>query len=106
MTIKKPLIALIVPCFNEAGSLQAFFDRVSAMCLNAHAKLRIIAVDDGSIDGTFEAWKALAATDIDIEIRLIRLSRNFGKEVAVSCGLQHCDADAAIVMDVDLQDPP
>jgi glycosyltransferase involved in cell wall biosynthesis len=106
MTADKPQIALIVPCFNEADALPAFIERVASVCSPDDASFQIIAVDDGSTDHTFEAWKKHAEAITDIDLQVIRLSRNFGKEIAISCGLQHCDADAAIVMDVDLQDPP
>lgn len=106
MTTKKPQVALIVPCFNEADSLPEFFARVTAACPPEKADFRIIAIDDGSIDGTFEAWKNCAETYPGIPVQVMRLSRNFGKEIAISCGLQHCRADAAIIIDVDLQDPP
>jgi glycosyltransferase involved in cell wall biosynthesis len=106
MTEPELSIALIVPCFNEAESVPEFVERVSAACAPAHARFVLLAVDDGSTDGTFEAWTGRAGEQQGPEIRVIRLSRNFGKEIAISCGLQHCDADAAIIMDVDLQDPP
>jgi glycosyltransferase involved in cell wall biosynthesis len=106
MTEKKPQVALIVPCFNEAGSVPDFLSRVVPACPEELAVFRIIAIDDGSRDLTFEAWKRCAADYPAIKVQVIRLSRNFGKEIAISCGLQHCEADAAIIMDVDLQDPP
>lgn len=106
MTSNTPHIALIIPCYNEAESLAEFFTRVSEACRSTQADFHMIGVDDGSNDGTFEAWQKCAADFSEIEVRVIRLSRNFGKEIAVSCGLQHCDAEAAIIMDVDLQDPP
>jgi len=106
MTAKKPLIALIVPCYNEAASLKEYFSQVTVILPVDRFEMRIIGIDDGSTDGTFEAWKECAAAYPEIEVRVIRLSRNFGKEIAISCGLQHCEADAAVIMDVDLQDPP
>lgn len=106
MTIQKPSINLIVPCFNEAQSLPELMQRLLPVCREAEAEFTIIAVDDGSIDGTFEAWQVEALKQAEIGIRVIRFSRNFGKEIAISCGLQNSHGDAAIVMDADLQDPP
>jgi len=106
MTEKKPVIALIVPCFNEAQSVPEFLSRVTGACPAELAEFRVMAVDDGSTDGTFETWKKCAGDYPGIQVQVMRLSRNFGKEIAISCGLQHCTADAAIIMDVDLQDPP
>jgi glycosyltransferase involved in cell wall biosynthesis len=80
--------------------------RVMAVCRTTAAEFTIIAVDDGSIDGTFEAWQSVAQEQSEISVRVIRFSRNFGKEIAISCGLQNSRGDAAIVMDADLQDPP
>lgn len=106
MTIQKPSINLIVPCFNEAQSLPELMQRLLPVCREAEAEFTIIAVDDGSIDGTFEAWQTEALKQTEIGIRVIRFSRNFGKEIALSCGLQNSHGDAAILMDADLQDPP
>lgn len=106
MTAEKPQIALIIPCYNEAAALAEFIERLSSACSPDLADFLIIAIDDGSSDGTFDAWKNHAGHIPGFEVQVIRLSRNFGKEIAVSCGLQHCQADAAIIMDVDLQDPP
>lgn len=106
MTTRKPRIDLIVPCFNEALSLPELMQRLQAACRQADADFTIIAVDDGSIDGTFEAWQAEAQKQSKIAIRVIRFSRNFGKEIAISCGLQNSRGDAAIILDADLQDPP
>ena len=65
---------------------------------------RVLYVDDGSRDGTWAVLQALAAADP--RVALLRLSRNFGKELALTAGLDHADADAAVVLDADLQDPP
>lgn len=99
-------IAIIVPCYNEAEALPEFIRQTAAVCKTVAADFRLIVIDDGSIDGTYEALQHLAGQQHDITLQAIRLSRNFGKENAISCGLQHSDADAVIVMDADLQDPP
>ncbi len=104
--IQKPSIDLIVPCLNEALSVPVLMQRLLAVCGEADAQFTIIAVDDGSSDGSFEAWQAEAHKQAEIGIRAIRFSRNFGKEIAISCGLQNSRGDAAIVMDADMQDPP
>ncbi|MDZ4729848.1 MAG: glycosyltransferase family 2 protein [Xanthomonadales bacterium] len=106
MTTQKPSIDLIVPCYNEALSMPELMQRMLAVCGDTEAEFNIIAVDDGSSDGTFEAWQTEAQKQAVIGIRVIRFSRNFGKEIAISCGLQNSHGDAAIVMDADMQDPP
>lgn len=105
---KRPEIAIVVPMFNEAANLAAFGKAMTAECerLAAARKVafRLIFIDDGSRDGSPEVASELG---IGIPVRLIRLSRNFGKEAAISAGLAHVgEADAAIIMDADLQHPP
>jgi len=99
------LVSLVVPFFNEEAGIKVFRDRLLP-CLDrlAPATFEIVCVDDGSTDGTLAALLALAAADP--RIRIIELSRNFGKEAALTAGLDAARGDAAIPMDADLQDPP
>ena len=100
-----PSLSIVVPVFNEEGSIDAFLDRVRPIL--ARIELRgyeIIFVNDGSRDRTLEILEARAGASSDI--RVIDLSRNFGKEVALTAGLDHATGDAVIPIDVDLQDPP
>jgi glycosyltransferase involved in cell wall biosynthesis len=71
---------------------------------NAPLETEVLYVDDGSQDDTWEVMRALRGADA--RVSTLRLSRNFGKELALTAGLDHVDADAAIVIDADLQDPP
>ncbi|MER9593487.1 glycosyltransferase family 2 protein [Mesorhizobium sp. M0244] len=100
-------IALIVPVHNEEGAIAPFLKAVcesTAPLKNKGVALEFIFVNDGSSDRTLE--KLIEAQEADPRIRVIDLSRNFGKEAAMTAGLDSCDADAAIPMDVDMQDPP
>jgi len=106
MTTEYPQIAIIVPCYNEAESLPEFIRQTAAVCQSLPADFRIICIDDGSIDGTYEIVQKCADSHAEIKIQGIRFSRNFGKEIAISCGLHHSNTDAVIIMDADLQDPP
>jgi len=99
------LVSLVVPLFNEAEGLDAFRAAVLP-CLDAVAGVawEIVCVDDGSTDGTLAALVAIASGDP--RFRVIELSRNFGKEAALTAGLDAAQGDAVIPMDADLQDPP
>jgi glycosyltransferase involved in cell wall biosynthesis len=98
------LVSLVVPVFNERAMLPLFFDRLLPVLAKLKLRYEIMLVDDGSEDGS--------AGYIHNEIkrtpglRLVKLSRNFGKEAAVTAGLEHAKGDAVIVLDADLQDPP
>lgn len=99
-----PLITLVVPVFNEADALDLFIEKTGAALAAHQLKLEVIFVNDGSQDNTLDRLLALA--EIDPRIKVISLSRNFGKENALSAGLDHARGDVVIPMDVDLQDPP
>lgn len=99
-----PLISLIVPVYNEAEAIDAFLDAIGPEMLRIELRSEIIFVNDGSTDGTLLLLLAHAARRGDL--RVANLSRNFGKEAAMTAGLDLAQGDAAVLMDVDLQDPP
>jgi glycosyltransferase involved in cell wall biosynthesis len=99
-----PVLTAVVPCFNEAAVLPLLHGRLRAALDAIDADTRILYVDDGSTDGTGQALLALAESDP--RVGAILLSRNFGKEAALTAGLDHADGDAVVVLDADLQDPP
>ena len=100
-----PRLTVVVPAFNEGEGLRAFHARTRA-ALDAIDGIEadLLFVDDGSRDSTWAVIEALAAEDP--KVGGLRLSRNFGKELALTAGLDAVDADAAVVIDADLQDPP
>ena len=104
MTERRSL-TLVIAAFDEADSLPLLQPRLAA-ALDAMEDIdgRILYVDDGSRDATWEVMRAIAAADP--RVSLLRLARNFGKEPALTAGLDHVDTDAAIVLDADGQDPP
>ena len=105
----KNSVTLIVPILNEEKSLPLLFDRLDpalAAIKKNHKGLqfKLLFVDDGSTDAS--ALIVRKAKLKHAKIQMISLTRNFGKESALFAGLNHCKTDAAIPMDVDLQDPP
>jgi glycosyltransferase involved in cell wall biosynthesis len=99
--VANPLISLIVPVFNEEQSLAMFMDAVVNKL--AGLRLEIIFIDDGSTDNTLVFLRQISATNNYVQV--IKLSRNFGKEAALTAGINLCNGDVAIPVDVDLQDP-
>jgi polyisoprenyl-phosphate glycosyltransferase len=102
---KDPLISLVVPFYNECAAVDAFFAHIVPV-LEAIKSIRfeIVCINDGSSDGTLE--KLVAASARDARVRVVDLTRNFGKEAALTAGLDEASGDAVIPMDADLQDPP
>ena len=103
-TADRFLISVVVPAYNEEESVFEFHRRLSAVFAQLDHELEVIYVNDGSQDRTFETLYAMHIQDHRIKIS--DLSRNFGKETAMTAGLDHAKGDAVIVIDVDLQDPP
>lgn len=104
MTTPPPRLCVIVPCFNEEAVLPLLHPRLVAALATLGADWRVLYVDDGSRDGTLPALAALAVHEPRVGV--LSLSRNFGKEIAMSAGLDLADADAVVLIDADLQDPP
>ncbi|MDT8385521.1 MAG: glycosyltransferase family 2 protein [Gammaproteobacteria bacterium] len=97
-------LAVVVPVFNEEAVLAEFHQRLAGVLDGLEMKSEIIYVNDGSVDGSLIELQRLMATDA--RIALVDLSRNFGKEIAMTAGLDHAQGDAVVVIDADLQDPP
>ncbi|MDR3537771.1 MAG: glycosyltransferase family 2 protein [Acetobacteraceae bacterium] len=103
-THPRPALCVIVPAYNEATGLEEFHRRLSAVMGRLGRSWQVLYVNDGSTDATLAVMRQLR--ERDRRVALINLSRNFGKEVAMTAGLDHADADAVIIIDSDLQDPP
>lgn len=97
-----PLLSLLVPVFNEEESIENFLQVIQETLKDI--QFEILFIDDGSKDKTFKILKKHQA--LHSFIRIFKFSRNFGKEAALSCGLDHAQGDVVVPMDVDLQDPP
>ena len=104
MNTQTPLISIVAPVYNEAKVIEAFYRQLCAVLDELDCRAEIIFVDDGSRDASAEILAGLKENDA--RIALIELSRNFGKEIALTAGLDHSQGDAVIVIDTDLQDPP
>jgi dolichol-phosphate mannosyltransferase len=99
------LISVVVPVFNEAEVIGAFYERASAaMRALASFDYELLFVDDGSRDDSYVKLVQLA--DADPHVRVIKLSRNFGHQLAITAGIDVARGDAVVIIDSDLQDPP
>ncbi len=97
-------ISVIIPIHNEEGNLPALHERLSAVMKGMQLTYELLFVNDGSQDRSFAMIRDLAKQDANV--RYIDLSRNFGHQIAVSAGLDHCVGKAVVIIDADLQDPP
>jgi glycosyltransferase involved in cell wall biosynthesis len=96
------LLSVVAPVLDEGETLERFYERVTAALDGLEFEL--VLTDDGSTDSTPEILERLA--DADPRVRVIRLSRSFGYQAAVTAGLDHAAGDAIVTIDADLQDPP
>lgn len=99
-----PTLSVVLPFFNEAGHLEPVLHAVNDALLPLNLPFELILVDDGSTDATWTQLQELCRRDT--RLRAFRLSRNFGKEAALSAGLAQTRGAAVITMDGDLQHPP
>jgi glycosyltransferase involved in cell wall biosynthesis len=100
----RPAVSVVVPVFNEAEVIAETHRRLALVMAALDVPWEVVYVNDGSRDHSLRALEALLHTDS--HVALVNLSRNFGKEIATTAGLDHARGDAVIVMDADLQDPP
>jgi dolichol-phosphate mannosyltransferase len=98
------MLSIITPAFNEAANLPALYARIVDTMTRLSVPWEWVIVDDHSSDATFTVITDLAARDP--RVRGLRLSRNSGSHLAITCGLHHVSGDAAVMMAADLQDPP
>ena len=101
----RPAISVVVPAYNEQEVLPAFQARIIPVMEAIGLPFEVVYVNDGSRDQTLQMMLAMQAADPRVAV--VNLSRNFGKEIALTAGLDHAAAtDAVVVIDADLQDPP
>jgi glycosyltransferase involved in cell wall biosynthesis len=97
-------LSVVVPVYDEEAVLGEFHRRLAAVLDALPGRAEIVYVNDGSRDGSHSLLVALRQSDPRVAV--VDLSRNFGKEIAMSAGLDHAHGDAVVVIDADLQDPP
>lgn len=100
----RPQLSVVVPCMNEELVIAETANRLVAVFESAQISFELVFVDDGSKDRTPAILRDLQAGDS--RVRVVRLSRNFGHQVAITAGVEHASGDAVAVIDADLQDPP
>ncbi len=99
-----PTLSVIIPCYNEGENVQTLFGRLLPVLRGLGAAFEVICINDGSVDDTLD--RLLEVQKTEPALRIIDLSRNFGKEKALSAGLFHSRGQAVVPMDADLQHPP
>lgn len=97
-------LSVVVPVFNEEKVLSLFHDRLITVLSKCAQSYEVVYVDDGSSDGTSALLEGLRQADASVGVA--RLSRNFGKERAMTAGLELASGEAVVILDADLQDPP
>jgi len=98
------VISIICPCYNEADVIEEFVRRLTRVLGADISAYELVCVNDGSTDNTLP--KLLTLKKESLSLRVIDLSRRFGKEAALAAGLDHANGEAVIIIDADLQDPP
>ncbi len=106
MTAKqKRMISILIPAYNEEEALPLLYERLTGVIDTLEDyEFEILVVNDGSSDGTLEVLRRLR--EQDPRVCYVNLSRNYGKETAMTCGMDYARGDALIIMDADLQHPP
>ena len=97
-------LAVIVPCYNEEPVIPESYRRTREALRRFPLRTEILYINDGSSDRTREMLDEIAASDP--QVKVIHFSRNFGHQPAVAAGINRCDADYAVILDADMQDPP
>jgi polyisoprenyl-phosphate glycosyltransferase len=104
MTRADATYSIVVPAHDEEATLPELARRLANLMDALDAPSEVILVDDGSRDRTYDCMRRIA--DSDDRFRIIRLSRNFGHQLAITAGMDFASGDAVVIMDADLQDPP
>ena len=106
MTVEDPSLCLTIlsPCYRDENNIEELCRRLTSVCQGLGVQYEILLVDDGSPDGTWE--KILCIARLDAHIGGIKLSRNFGHQIAVTAGLSKARGNRVLIIDSDLQDPP
>ena len=98
-------LSFVVPCYNEEGNIQLFYESVVGNFKKTKYKIELIFINDGSKDGTLVELKKIVKLK-DFSIKIINFSRNFGKEAGIYAGLQNSTGDYTVLIEADMQQPP
>ncbi|SOE21638.1 dolichol-phosphate mannosyltransferase [Spirosomataceae bacterium TFI 002] len=98
------MISIVIPIYNEEENLDNLYSRIVSSAPSWNESFELLLVDDGSQDSSLKMMRELAANDD--RVKVVKLSRNFGHQPAISAGIQEAKGDCVIIMDGDLQDPP
>jgi polyisoprenyl-phosphate glycosyltransferase len=97
-------LSIIIPIFNEESNIFMLHQRLTNVMQRLDLPYELLFVNDGSSDNSLAILKGLTATDANV--KYLDFSRNFGHQIAVSAGLEHCEGQKIVIIDADLQDPP
>ena len=100
----RPRYSIVIPIYNERETIDALYERLTAMLADLDGNAEVLFVDDCSFDGSDSLLRGLR--ERDERVKVIRFARNFGHQTAITAGLDMAAGDAVVVMDADLQDPP
>ncbi len=102
--MKTSVISVVAPVYNESQNIPLFYAEIEKVADKLDYAIELIFVDDGSLDSSARTVESLKP-HTDVEVRLIELSRNFGKEIATSAGIEAATGEAVVIIDADLQHP-
>lgn len=103
--INRGLVSLVVPVYNESEVIGVFYERATrALAALDGLSYEILFIDDGSQDGSYQQLAKFAAENPCV--RVLKFSRNFGHQIAISAGIDHARGECVVIIDADLQDPP
>lgn len=100
---EEKLISIIIPVYNEEKNIPLFYERIQAILNSSSYLWELVFINDGSRDKSFDELEKISREDG--RVRVIDFSRNFGKEVAVTAGINQCAGNACVILDADLQHP-
>ena len=102
--MNKKKLTIIIPCYNEEGNLNSFFEKIKNIIKETNLNYNLIFIDDGSFDKTWEIISKFSENDPNVTS--LKLSRNFGQQAALKVGFDYADGDYIFTLDADNQDPP
>ena len=100
----RSLVSMVVPVYNESAVIPAFYERASAALAELGCDYEFVFVDDGSQDDSYQRLSASAASHP--RVKVVKFSRNFGHQIAITAGIDHARGDWVVVIVAGVQDPP